>query len=497
MRDKEIDRPISWLKENFPKQRKSPKTDLSFEEFSREKWTISCPKERKMKKRILDIVLVGALVSGLCAVGGGIALAQTEVLWWISSGAFLLAFQDYVKPQYEAAHPDVKLILETPATGGVEFSRALLSRIQTGDPPDLVSTNSSSDPWLWSLENWFLDVTDVMEERGWGEKMAPGYDAAAVRGRMYFVPYLATGTPYLIYNKDVFDENGLTEPNTLEEFYHVVDVVKSQGYEALAVGNRDGWPAEHIWSVLGMRSMLWERYKTLWSSWRPEVPPTVKVTDPDVLFVYELMKEWVERGVFSKGMMAMNSNEGRGIFETEKAVMFSAHQLHVQRLADANLPFEFDIARFPTVNRDIPKRLMYEHASWQIVPYESELQEIAFDIIDFILSEEVQINMCRITGYLPAVILSPEGYQELIELVDWRTGKVLKWVELMAPLGLTPEMTVSAALTSGLMTDMRKALSSMLMGEMSPLETARTTQGSLDKTREQMIRLLKDKGISF
>src|SRR5262249_19874146 len=55
----------------------------------------------------------------------------------------------------------------------------------------------------------------------------------------------------LWYNKKVFDQNGLTPPKTLDDFYKVAEALKAKNITPLAVGGKDKFETPHLFeSVL-------------------------------------------------------------------------------------------------------------------------------------------------------------------------------------------------------------------------------------------------------
>lgn len=59
-------------------------------------------------------------------------------------------------------------------------------------------------------------------------------------GTVYAVPYMYINYGFM-YNKTMFDELGLTEPETWEEFFQVCDGLKEAGKLPLAFGIKDSW----------------------------------------------------------------------------------------------------------------------------------------------------------------------------------------------------------------------------------------------------------------
>jgi glucose/mannose transport system substrate-binding protein len=76
-------------------------------------------------------------------------------------------------------------------------------------------------------------------------------DTVSYNGKVFGMPLDVHRYNRLFFNKKLFDDNGLTPPTTLAEFYTVAEAFKAKGITALAIGSKDGHAVKtHTWDGL-------------------------------------------------------------------------------------------------------------------------------------------------------------------------------------------------------------------------------------------------------
>lgn len=139
----------------------------------------------------------------------------------------------------EGIKADVQVIPDEQYLNMVQMKRA------TGELPDLVEYNI---PHLYTTlipEEDILDLTD----QEWTKRLKDP-SIVQVDSKIYAFPLRETnGYQALIYNKDVFDKNGLSIPTTKEEFDQLCETLKSKGVTPILVAS-DTWVPQ-IWMTAG------------------------------------------------------------------------------------------------------------------------------------------------------------------------------------------------------------------------------------------------------
>ncbi|MCR5754609.1 MAG: extracellular solute-binding protein [Acetatifactor sp.] len=136
----------------------------------------------------------------------------------------------------------------TPQTGiNVELKLVsvgtLLPAVLSGQGPDVALGNPIADPIQYAMRNAAIDLSKF---DGFDEVADRFHESAMVsysfEDAVYALPETQT-FPMMFYRKDIFEELGLTPPNTWDEFFEVVAVLQRNNME---VGFPQGMPGMQI-----------------------------------------------------------------------------------------------------------------------------------------------------------------------------------------------------------------------------------------------------------
>jgi multiple sugar transport system substrate-binding protein len=130
------------------------------------------------------------------------------------------------------------------------FQESINNYLQ-GDPDDVFTWFAGFRARFFDDQGFIGDVSDVWEDIGDGYSDA--FRAASSNGdKQIFVPMY--NYPWAVfYRKSVFEENGWTAPETLEDFEALAQEIQGAGLVPVALGNQDGWPSMGTFDILNMR----------------------------------------------------------------------------------------------------------------------------------------------------------------------------------------------------------------------------------------------------
>jgi multiple sugar transport system substrate-binding protein len=176
---------------------------------------------------------LAALVLGAVAGCGKKADARRTVVFWQFSP--LPAIQP-VLDKFEAAHPDVKVVVEqlTWASG----REKIVTAIAAGRPPDLCELGSTFLPGLVA-DSTLIDLTDRAAPL---RESLVGWEIATYRDRVYAYPWMI-GTRALYVNDDLFRRAGLDPakpPATWAELLQAARAVTERVPDAKGFGMNAG-----------------------------------------------------------------------------------------------------------------------------------------------------------------------------------------------------------------------------------------------------------------
>lgn len=199
---------------------------------------------RNVRATIARLALVLLTAIGVSAQ---VAYAQeNHVDLWVAA-----SWADDLWPIVEAAlnekYPEVEVTV-TPGMGGADIA-ALRTALVAGQGPDLFQANAApSRMGLLAEAGLLLPLESYYENYGWNDTLLPW----AKRRTMFVGPNDAEAVTYgvpqnvefmaVFYKESVFNELGLTEPSTYEEFVELLQTLKDNGYMPIIGGFRDTFP---------------------------------------------------------------------------------------------------------------------------------------------------------------------------------------------------------------------------------------------------------------
>ena len=145
---------------------------------------------------------------------------------------------------YEELHPDVTIELIQETDQSVKDKTKTLTA--SSALPDIYFTWTGN--WAENFINGGLaaDLTEVIgPDTDWGQTFGESsLGAFKSDGKYYGIPLYNNGK-FMGYNKAAFEKAGVAVPTTFEELIKTCAPLRAAGYEPIAFGNKDGWPALH------------------------------------------------------------------------------------------------------------------------------------------------------------------------------------------------------------------------------------------------------------
>jgi len=272
------------------------------------------------------LVAASALVLTGCAAGNSTApaadlTAKVDYSGTISiltkfAGEPLSPYFEDLAASYKKMHPDVtvKLIQETDQS--VKDKTKTLTA--SGALPDIFFTWTGNWAENFVRGGVAADLTSVIApDTAWGSTFgASALDTLKYDGKYYGIPLYNNGK-FMGYNTDIFTKLGLKVPATFEDLISSCAVIKDAGYEPIAFGNKDGWPALHYLQQLFAYNVPG---KTLQADFSPA---TAVLTDKGYLKSLEQFKQLVSMCTASgNGTNGVLYSTAQQAMATGKAAMY-------------------------------------------------------------------------------------------------------------------------------------------------------------------------------
>jgi glucose/mannose transport system substrate-binding protein len=176
--------------------------------------------------------------------------------WWTAEGE--KPALDAMLKVYTDKHPNTEVI-NAAQTGSENAQDLLERRLTEGNPPDTFQALVGTDLMRWVTRGTTGDATSIMEpidfiaeSEGWSGKFGDAVlQAMTLNGHLYGVPVDMERNNALFYNKQIFADNGLQPPTTLDELFTVCAALKAKGITPIALGSIESWTlGEIMWHGL-------------------------------------------------------------------------------------------------------------------------------------------------------------------------------------------------------------------------------------------------------
>ena len=270
---------------------------------------------------------------------------------------------------------------------------------------------------LGALEN----LDPYYEKYGWWEFLPEHLHTHEIDGSMYHFSIDLTYCPMVHYHKPIFAEVGVDIPTNLEEFYTLSSKVRSAGYEALAMGDRNGWPGFHMYMAIALRTVPLEDYDKMLHFTTEEY---YMADYPGYTEAFQIMLDMEKKNVWAKGVLDMDDGGAKQMFLVRKAAMYESGVWMFPELREA-LGDDVDWFLFPQIKKDIPIALTASYANEFVLSAfaKPEVKDMVAEFFDYVLSEEGQTINSTVAGTIPIrTTIKPET----VELLDHSTVRVIE-----------------------------------------------------------------------
>ena len=180
-------------------------------------------------KTVGSILLTGVMLSTAMLSGCGstdtTASGKTVIEIVQYKPEAVKAFET-LEEKFNATHDDIQLVIDSPN----DAMTILKTRFVREDYPDIIGIGGDINYSNFLDAEMLMDISDyegladIKESYLTIDKQLEFIPLEGV----YAVPYMANAAGVL-YNKDIFEENGWKIPETLDEFYKLCEDIQSKG----------------------------------------------------------------------------------------------------------------------------------------------------------------------------------------------------------------------------------------------------------------------------
>lgn len=341
---------------------------------------------RRRVVAVLATAAVAALALTSCSGGPGESGGENTLKLWHYEGA---------NSAMGIAWARAIEIFEEETGASVQFEEKSFEQIRStasqvlnsSEAPDLMEFNKgNATAGLLASQGLLADITEAVDEHGWADKLAPSLQTTARyseegvmgSGSWFGVPNYGEFVT-VFYNKDAFAQAGLEVPTSYEEFVDVLDAFATRGVTPLAEAGLE-YPLGQLWYQLAL-----SRADRQWVDDYQLYENPVDWTGEEVTYATETLKDYAEKGYFSKDVTGVKAEDAGVSFINGTAPMFVSGSWWAGRFADEIDGFDYGVFPFP----DSTLSLGSSGNLW-VVPERAANKDLAYTFIDITMRPEIQ-----------------------------------------------------------------------------------------------------------
>lgn len=203
---------------------------------------------KKRIKRLIAFALAGCMLLGLTACNSNTASGVVEIEIVQYKPEAVKAFEE-IAERFNATHDNIHLTIESPN----EAMTILKTRFIREDYPDIIGIGGDINYSNFLEADLFMDISDfdgIQDTKQAYLDIDEELELIPKDGT-YALPYVANAAG-ILYNKDMFEENGWEIPETWSEFTALCDEIEAAGIQPLYFGYKDTWTCLAPWNAMAV-----------------------------------------------------------------------------------------------------------------------------------------------------------------------------------------------------------------------------------------------------
>lgn len=337
-----------------------------------------------VRKVVLFTILAALLLGSMPVVAQD---GPVTMSFWIRDTSFLI---ETLVDAWNTSHDNQ---IELTAIPPADFVTKFAAAIAGGEAPDIAAIDLIYTP-AFAAEGQLVDITDKVQALPYLDDLSPAHVALGTYdGRNYAVPFAAEGS-FLIYNKGLFEQAGLdpdkppTNWDELLEAARAIRALSDDTYGYYFAGACAGCNAftylPLIWASGG--DVLSADYST----------PTL--TDPIVRDALQLYRTMWEEGLIPEGAQVDNGADFVNAFGTGKIGMAGTGAFGINNYKTNSPDIDFGVTLLPGKDGGTAS---FGGGDVIGIPTGSPYVDQAWEFIEWLLSDEVQLNVYAANDNLP------------------------------------------------------------------------------------------------
>lgn len=336
-----------------------------------------------MKKKSLLCAIVSSVLlisSILCGCSSSQNNQKVEIELVQYKQEAVNAFNE-IADRFNSTHNNIHLTILSPN----ETMTILKTMFIREDYPDIVGIGGDINYSSFLDAGMFMDISDfdgISDIKKSYLNMEEELELIPTDG-IYALPYVANCAG-ILYNKDIFEENGWEIPTTWEEFNQLCETIQSKGITPLYFGFKDTWTCLSPWNALAVSLSP--------SNICAQVNAGSTTFSNEYQEVSKKMKELLKYG--EPNPYAYSYNDACTAFARGEAAMYPIGSYAVPQIKSVNPDINVDSFVFPA-NDDEKDNILTSGVDLQFsVMKECPNKEAAYEVLNYLYEDEtIQIYL--------------------------------------------------------------------------------------------------------
>lgn len=259
---------------------------------------------------------------------------------------------DAIVAGFEESHPDID-IKQIVFDDDVYSDTGLITQLQSSEVPDIYF-EWPGFPLQRDVEaGYAADLSDAFDADWKGSFLDSVWTDGAgtmINGDPYIVPISLDVTNTIWFNKDMFDEYGLSKPATWDDFVAAVKTLADAGITPIIEGNNELWPLGNWASHIASRVVPADEYAAAFNR-------EASFDTPAFHKALDLLKQLHDVGGFNRDMAGLGADPAMAGFFQGAAAMHPIGSWLVgsaNEMADAD--FNYDEFDTPVIDPSMPNQ---------------------------------------------------------------------------------------------------------------------------------------------
>ncbi len=333
------------------------------------------------------------------------SLAATNITWWHGMAGRNGEVINEVAQKFNAAQTACAL---TPVSKGT-YEEALASGIaafRSGEQPNILQVFDAGAATIINAKGAVVPAEDLIKEAGYDfdrNAFIEGvrYFYADSDGKFVGMPFNSSA-PIMYINDEALKKAGVEAPKTWEEFEQIAPKLKEAGYIPLVQAQLTWQFTENFFSRNNIQ------FATNNNGYDTVVDTKLKVTDPNLVMMFEKLKAWADEGYFAYYGAGWADNQKP--FEENKVALWIGSSGSFGGLQKtAQMPFSATFLPYwGSITGAGTNSFIGGAALFAMAGKPAEENKCVADFFQFLTSPEIQKFYHQATGY---VAITKEAYE--------------------------------------------------------------------------------------